>query len=407
MSKDEKQQPTMDDLLKHVADVKEIAIEDKVSGKIIFIAKNEVILDIENVGLGIVRGKELYNEEYLSRLKIGEEVEAIVLDLDNENGMIELSFRAIGRDKIWADIKEVFEEGKTVEAKIRDANRGGFMVQVHGVYGFLPASLLAPAHAIKQGLDGNNLLNQMKKYVGQVFNVKIININEEEDTLIASEKAVSDEIAAAKLSKYKVGDIVEGNIVGVVDFGVFIRFDEDLEGMVHISEIAWKKVEDPKKEYKVGEKIKAKIIEIDDNNRINLSIKQTLPNPWNEFSKNVKEGDKFAGKVTKIVSYGAIVTSDEDIQGLCHISQIAKEKLESPAQIHDHLQVGETKEFTILTCDKDEKLFLTLLPLKEAKKREDEALKEAINEDLEKQEKAATEAEEKTEEKPAEAKKDK
>ncbi len=172
-------QPTMEDLLKHVADQKDIQIGEKIKGKIIYIAKNEVTVDIQNVGLGIVRGRELYNEEYLSSLEIGQEVEAIVIELDNEKGIMELSFRAIGRDKIWSDIKKAFEDKQTVEAKIRDVNRGGFLVRVRGIYGFLPASLLAPTHAIKQGkIDSKSLVNQMKKYVGQTFNVKILTLNE-------------------------------------------------------------------------------------------------------------------------------------------------------------------------------------------------------------------------------------
>lgn len=355
--------------MNRVSGFNELEIGQTISGKIIFLAKNEAILDLENLGLGIVRGRELYNEEYLSHLKIDETVEAIVLDLDNERGMVELSFRAIGKDKIWSEIKEMHEQQKTVEGKIRDANRGGFLVRVHGVDGFLPASLLSPAHAIKQvgNTEDSSLISQMKKYVGQTFSLKIISINLDNETVILSEKAISDKIAQTKLDKYKIGDIVDGVVVGVVDFGVFVRFDEHLEGLVHVSELAWKKVEDPSKEYKMGDKIKAKIIEIENGNRFNLSIKQTLPNPWIEFAKNTKSGDKFVGKVAKIVTYGAIVVNDQDIQGLCHISQMSEAALESPAAIHDIFTVGEIREFTVLEVSEDEKLYLTLLDLDTAK----------------------------------------
>ncbi len=372
MSEVKEVQPTMADLLKRVANTTELNIGDQISGKVIFVAKNEVLLDIENVGLGIVRGRELYNEEYLSRLKVGETIEAIILDLDNELGMAEMSFRAIGRDKIWSEIKEAYDAGVPIEAKIRDANRGGFLVKVHGIDGFLPASLLAPTHAIKQvGVEDKSLLNQMKKYIGQIFNVKIISINPEADTLIVSEKSVSDEIAQVKLRKYKVGDIVEATIVGAVDFGLFVRFDSDLEGLIHISEIAWKKVEDPRQGNKVGDKVQAKIVEIDKDNRINLSIKQLLPNPWIEFSKTTKPGSKFVGKVSKIVSYGAIVVNDDDIQGLCHITQISETPLESPAKIHEVLKLGEVREFTVLGIDAEEKLYLTLLDFEKAREIQD------------------------------------
>jgi small subunit ribosomal protein S1 len=366
--------PTMSDLMSKVGGEKTLNIGDIIKGKIIFIVKNQVLLEIENLGVGIVRGRELYNEEYLERLKLGEEVEAVIINLDNDLGVIELSFRAIGHDKIWKEINECFEEKNSVDCKIRDVNRGGFMVRVKGVDGFLPASLLSPTHAIKQvGIEDKSLLNQMKKYIGQNFKIKIININQDNETVIVSEKAVTDEIVQAKLSKYKVGDTVTGIVAGIVDFGLFVRFDEDLDGLVHISEIAWKKVDDPRKEYKTGDQVTVKIIEIDKENRINLSIKQTIINPWSEFAKKTKLGDTFIGKVTRIVSYGIIVVDENtDIQGLCHISQISTTPLESPAKIHEIVKLGDVREFKVLSLDAEEKLYLTLLDIEEAKKILDE-----------------------------------
>ncbi|MGL4758199.1 MAG: S1 RNA-binding domain-containing protein, partial [Patescibacteria group bacterium] len=186
--------------------------------------------------------------------------------------------------------------------------------------------------------------------------------------------------SSLKLSKYKIGDIVDTTVVGVVDFGIFLRFDEELEGLVHISEIGWKKIEDIKKEINVGSKMKARIIEIDKEGRINLSIKQTMVNPWIEFVKNAKQGDKFEAKVVKIVSYGAIVINAKDIQGFVHISQLSEKPLESPSKIHEILKVGETKEFVIVDT-RDDKLSLSILPLETAlkiqKNMEDKANQEA------------------------------
>lgn len=386
-------QPSMNDLLQHVANDDELKIGEALAGKVISVSKNEVLIDIENVGLGIVRGKEIYNEEYISRIKEGNTVEGIILDLDNENGMIELSFRAIGRDKIWNEIKAQYDSQATVDARIRDVNKGGYIVRIQGVDGFLPASLLSPTHAIKQvGIEDKSLVSQMKKYLGQIFKVKIISINPESDTVIVSEKLVSDEIAGEKLSKYKVGQVVDGVIVGTVDFGVFVRFDDQLEGLVHISELAWKKVEDPRKEYKINDKIQAKILEIDKDHRINLSIKQLLPNPWNQFAKKATPKEKFSGTVVKIVSYGAIVVNEDDIQGLIHISQITEKTIDSPAQIYDYLKVGETRDFTILSIEEDEKLYLTLLDFDLAMERKD-----LITKTREEETKTASEKEETSE----------
>lgn len=361
--------PTMGTLLTTISDPAQLNIGDKLTGRIITLAKNQALVSIPNVGLGMVRGKELYNEEYLAKLKVDEEVEAVIVDLDNEQGYVELSFRAIGRDRVWQEITAAFENKDTVQAKIRDANRGGFLIRIHGIDGFLPASLLSPTHAIKAtGVEDKSLANKMKKYVGQTFNVKLVNINPENDSLIASEKAVSDEIAQFKLQKYKVGDSVEGVIVGIVDFGLFVRFDEDLEGLVHISEMSWKKVENPYKEYRVGDKVSARIVDIDKDNRINLSIKQVTSNPWVEFSKTVKPGDEFTGVVSKIATYGAIVVNADDIQGLCHISQISSSQIESPAKIHEFIKPGNSYTFKILSVEPDEKLYLTLLDFDSAQK---------------------------------------
>lgn len=369
-------QPSMADLMRHVGTDSLVSAGETIKGKVIFIVKNQVLIDIPNKGVGIVRGKELYNEEFLSHLTVGEEVDALVIKADNELGVIELSFKAIGHERTWNNIREAIEQKLTVDAKIRDANRGGFIVKVKGVDGFLPASLLSNNHAIKQvGTDDKSLLNQIKKYVGQTFQVKILNINTDTENVIVSEKAVTDESVKAKLAKYKIGDVIEGIVAGAVDFGLFVRFDSDLDGLVHISELAWKKIEDPRTEYKIGSKVTAQIIDIDKDNRINLSIKQTIPNPWLNFSKKFKVGDKFTGKVSKIVSFGAIVVNEElDIQGLCHISQISDKYLENAGQINEIIEIGEIKEFTILSLDSEEKLYLTLLDYTEALKIQNELL---------------------------------
>ncbi|MBC7406391.1 MAG: S1 RNA-binding domain-containing protein [Candidatus Parcubacteria bacterium] len=359
--------PTMSNLLSAVSNAASestsIKVGDKIEGKVIFVVKNQVLIQIENIGIGVIRGKELYTDDYISKLQIGEIVEAMVLALDSELGALELSFKSIGHDKVIAEIKEAIDNKTTVDAKIREVNRGGFMVKVRGIEGFLPASLLSPTHAIKQiGTEDKSLLNQMKKYVGQIFKVKIISLNPDSESIIVSERAVNDELITEKLNKYKIGDVVEGVIAGAVDFGLFVRFDENLDGLVHISEIAWKKVDDPRNEYKKGDKVTVKIIDIDKENRINLSIKQTMTNPWTQFVKASKVGDAFKGKIGKIVSYGVIVVNeDTDIQGLCHISQISDPILDNPTKIHDLLKLGDIKEFKILSLDNSEKLYLTLL----------------------------------------------
>lgn len=364
----------MADLMKKLSDSDLIKPGDKIAGTIIHLSKGEVILDIENVGLGLVRGRELYNDNYVSQLKLGETVEAVVKSLENEQEMMELSFRAVGRDKIWGEVVAAYESKTTVDAKVRDTNRGGFMIQALGVYGFLPASLLAPAHSIKQG-DSASMSNQLKKFIGQTFKVKIISIDAENDTIIVSEKAAADEIASEKLAHYKVGQVVDAEVTGVVDFGAFVRFAEDLEGLVHVSEISWKKIEKPEDVLKVGQKLQAKITEIDEDNRISLSIKQTQENPWIAFSQTVREGDTFSGTIAKITTFGLVVVNNQDISGVCNISQLMQDEVVTPATIHEHFKVGDKHEFTVLAVDRD-RLYVTLLSdLKKAKKRLEEQKK--------------------------------
>lgn len=353
-------QPTMADLIKKVADPVSVVVGEKLSGKIIHLSKNEVILDIENVGLGLVRGRELYNDNYVSQLKLEEVVEAVVKNFENERGMLELSFRAVGRDRVWGEVIASYEGKSTIDAKIRDTNRGGFLIQALGVYGFLPASLLAPAHAIKQNSNDSKLGNQMKKFIGQSFKVKIVSIDADNDTVIVSEKAAADEAAGIKLSHYTIGQNVEAEVIGLVDFGAFVRFDEDLEGLIHISEISWKKIDKPDDVLHMGQKITAKIIEIDEDNRISLSLKQTQENPWSLFSQTAKVGDKFDASISKITTFGVVAVSSQDINGICHISQLLEDETLTPATIHEHFKVGDKKSFTILAIEKD-RLYLTLL----------------------------------------------
>lgn len=362
-------QPSMNDLLNYATATpgvfKDINVGEVVKGSVLSISKNEVLIDLPMLGLGVVRGMELYNDEYLSSIKPGAEIEALVINLENEKGMVELSFRAIGRDQIWNELQDIYEKKGSTEAKVVHANRGGLMVKVRGVIGFLPASLLSPSHSIKQTSlsESNTLLKQMQKYIGQSFSVKIDDLDRESDKLIVSEKAVSDEMVGQKLSKYKVGDVIEGRVSGIVDFGLFIRFDTELEGLIHISELAWKKVEDPRESFSLGQLVKAKIISIDGDGRVNLSIKQTQDNPWVNFSETTKVGTVIKARVSKITTYGAICVTENQIQGLCYIGQMSETPIDNPSKIHDILKVGQEYDFTVIEIHpSDYRLSLSLLP---------------------------------------------
>lgn len=341
-------------------------VGEVITGKIIATGRNEVRIGIPGLNAGVIRGRELYKEsaEY-SNLQAGDEVEATVIDLENENGEIEMSFRYAGHQKAWQKLKDLSTEGTVVKAKIIDANKGGLMVRVDHIIGFLPVSQLIPEHYPRvQGGDKNKILERLKSYIGQNFDVKIIDVDEQEEKLICSEKAAWEERQQGIISQYNVGDVIEGKVTAVTDFGVFVEFGENLEGLVHISEIAWQRIDDPRDLVKVGETIKAEIIKIE-NSKIFLSMKSLLKDPWHGIDEKYKIGDIVKGKVLKINPFGLFVELDDDIHGLAHISELSEKQVNDP---HELASIGQELDFMILTIEpKNHRLGLSLKALKSKK----------------------------------------
>lgn len=320
-----------------------------VKGAVLDISKNGIVVDINGRLTGLVRGKELDDESgQYSRLALGDKVEATVSDIENEQGMLELSFRQAGHRKAWDYLSELLASGEVVDAKIMDANKGGLMVKVGNVEGFLPVSQLTVEHYPRvEGGDKNRILDRLKTYMNQLFRVKVITVREKEEKLIVSEKGAWEKEQNAMLSKYKVGDAVKGRITGVVDFGIFVEFGDGLEGLIHISELAWQRIDNPSDLVKVGDEIEAKIISIDDG-RVSLSRKKLVDDPWKKASAKYKVGDEVEGKVIKINPYGAFVELDEDIHGLAHVSELGKD---GPVELGKIFKVGEERKFKILSLE--------------------------------------------------------
>jgi small subunit ribosomal protein S1 len=379
-------------------------IGDLVKGKIISAHKNEVHVDLEGVATGLVRGRECYGEsEEYRNLKTGDEVEATVLELENENGEIELSFRYAGRQKAWKEIREMENNGKIIPVVITDANKGGLMVKIGSTMGFLPVSQLSPEHYPRvPGGDKNRILEILKSYIGQKFETKIIDTNEDEDKLIVSEKAAWEETQKDVINKYKVGQQVSGTVTAVTDFGIFVEFDK-LEGLIHISEIAWKRIDNPSDFVKVGETVKAEIIGIE-NSKIFLSMKKLEKDPWDGIEKKYAIGQKVKGKILKANPFGLFVELDQDIHGLAHVSQLSDKPVTNIEEIG---KAGEEKEFYIVSMDpKNHRLGLGLkkpAPKKEKSEEKKEDKKEA-KEVKSTSAETPTDKEKKTEEKAEEVK---
>ncbi|MBU1032955.1 MAG: S1 RNA-binding domain-containing protein [Patescibacteria group bacterium] len=335
-------------------------IGDSVKGTVISVGRNEVRIDIGGIAVGLVRGPELDPNINLSA---GDKVEAAVIDLDNEFGEIELSLKGAGRKQSWDNLKDVFGEGTVVPVKILDANKGGLIVRLEGVNGFLPVSQLSPENYPRVvGGEKNKILEKLKELVGQTIDVKIIDSNPEEEKLIVSEKAVWETKQEGVISKYKVGDTVEGEITAVTDFGAFVRFDENLEGLVHISEIAWQRIDHPQDLLKPGDRVKAEIINVE-GSKIFLSMKKLIPDPWKGVIEKYKVGQTVKGCVLKINPFGLFVELDPEIHGLAHISELADKPVKD---VNEIARMGDELDFRIVSIDpKSHRLGLSLKKAKE------------------------------------------
>ncbi|MFH0840893.1 MAG: S1 RNA-binding domain-containing protein [bacterium] len=354
---------------------------DVVHGKVISASKAEVKLDIDGVMTGVVRGRELYFEadEY-ANLKPGDEIEATVMEVENENGELELSFRQAGQKKTWATLLDAFENKKPIFVKINDANRGGLLVSYMQVPAFLPVSQLSPENYPRvSGGDKAKILEKLKSLVGTDLKVEIINLDPKEEKLVVSEKNAWQEKQKDVISKYKVGDLIEGLVTAVTNFGVFVSFGENLEGLVHISELAWQRIDDPSNLYNAGDKIKAEIINID-GAKIFLSAKKLQDDPWKDIEKKYKIGQICQGVILKVNPFGLFVELDEDIHGLAHISQI---ELASGQKIDNKYSAGEKKDFIVVSIEpKEHRLGLSVVEEgKSTSKKTTKAKKEESDEE--------------------------
>ncbi|MFB6226563.1 MAG: 30S ribosomal protein S1 [Candidatus Paceibacteria bacterium] len=327
---------------------------DRVTGEVISVEHNAVRVDINGVMTGVVRGPNLFREsrEY-GDVEVGDKVEAIVIEQENEEGEMELSFRAAGQDRVWDRVRKLEDEGMTVEAKVMNANKGGLMMKVGALAGFLPVSQLAPENYPRvPGGNKKRILEKLKEFIGETMEIKVIDVDEEEDKLIVSEKAVWEDEQKAVLESYDVGDTVEGEVSALTSFGAFVKFGEGLEGLVHISEIVWKRIDHPKDVLSVGDQVEAKIIDIEDS-KIYLSMKQLKDDPWSNVNEKYQEGQEVTGEIHKIEPFGLMVKLDDEIHGLAHISKLSEDSL-SVKEMKSIYNVGDSEEFEILNIEPDE-----------------------------------------------------
>lgn len=352
----------MDQLLAE-ADIKAPMHGDIIEGSVISVEKHEIWLDLGPAGTGVVLGRE--TESASRTLKPGDPISASVIDPETPEGYVVLSLRKVAKEKGWEALEQRHTSGEAFGVVPFDANRGGLLVEVDGIRGFLPVSQLSAENYPRvSGADKDEILHRLNQLVGQTLMVRVLDLDRKQNKLIVSEKAARRELTEDKISHIEVGAEVEGTVTGVVDFGVFVNVD-GVEGMVHISEIAWDRIESPAKYVKVGDTVKAKVIAIDQD-KLSLSMKQLTPDPWIKESEQFKVGDKVEGTVNRITPFGAFVQVTPVIEALVHISELSEGHVSDPSEL---VKVGEKKEFRVISIDPAQhKLSLSLKAPRPAKK---------------------------------------
>jgi small subunit ribosomal protein S1 len=331
-----------------------------VKGTVLSASKAEVRLDVGGIAIGVIRGPELCEsvEEYV-KLKPGDEIEATVIALENENGEMELSFRYAGEEKAWVELEEAYKNKICIKVKVTGANKGGLIANYRHIVGFLPVSQLAPDNYPRvTGGDKMKILEKLKKFTDVEFEVKVSALERKDEKVIFSEKDAWAEARKDVISQYKPGTVVEGKINAITDFGVFINFGDNLEGLIHISELAWQRIDRPSDLYKTGDKIQAEVLGME-GSKIFLSAKKLLKDPWAEMGEKYKIGQTINGEIIKVNPFGLFVKLDENIHGLAHSTQL---NLAPGQKIEETFKTGEKKDFTIVSLDaKEHRLGLAVI----------------------------------------------
>lgn len=314
---------TMADLLqKSKSSIRNLSVGQKIRGVVIQKLSKSLILDINGKAEGVITEKAFAEaREYISKLKVGEEVMATVLVPEMRDGSTLLSLRDAVSMASWKHVEDALKNGTEVAVLAKSSSAAGVSVDVSGISGFVPTSQLS-----------KELISDLQNLVGKYFKAKVIEVDRQKNKLVLSEREITNakDIAVAKkvLETIKEGDVFDAIVTTVANFGVFAKIDaekSEIEGLVHVSEISWGKVAHPADVLKVGDKIKVKVIGIKDG-KLALSIKNAQKDPWTEADKKFKTEDRITGKVTKVTDFGVFVELTPGIEGLVHMTKIAPGK---------------------------------------------------------------------------------
>ncbi|WKB73582.1 30S ribosomal protein S1 [Ligilactobacillus animalis] len=364
------------DLLEALNSVRPVKVGDVVKGEVLaFDDKKQVIVGIEGTGVeGVVPARELSvkADEIEDNIKVGDVLDLVVISKigsDKEGGSYLLSQRRLEARKVWDEIEKKFEAGETITVPVTQIVKGGLVVDA-GVRGFVPASMVS-----------DHFVEDFNQYKGQELELKIVEIEPSENRLILSHKEIVQQEREAKkqevMSQLAAGDVLDGKVARLTNFGAFIDLG-GVDGLVHVSEISYERVGKPSDVLKVGEDVKVKVLAVDpEKDRISLSIKQTLPQPWDNIEEKVAEGDVLDGKVKRLTSFGAFVEVFPGVEGLVHISQISHKHIATPNEVLTSSQDVKVKVLNVNGADR--RLALSIKALQEkpaANKKEVEVVEE-------------------------------
>ncbi|MBI2030438.1 S1 RNA-binding domain-containing protein [Candidatus Kaiserbacteria bacterium] len=337
---------------------KKPGIDEMVEGPVIAIGRARVFVDLHPFGTGIIYGREyLSARETLKNVNIGDIVAAKIVGTETAEGYMELSLREARQALMWSDAETALQKKTVFTLPVTDANKGGLIITWNGIAGFLPASQLSAAHypRVSDG-DKDKVFTELKKMVGTPVEVMIITANPKEQKLIFSEKGAGSTERAGLVEKYHVGDTLDGVVTGATEFGVFVKLEEGLEGLVHISEMDWALVENPKTRFRVGEAVKVKVIEVKED-KVSLSIKALMDDPWKAAGAKYKKDDRVEAVVIKYNKHGALASIEEGVAGLVHVSEFGTED-----ELRSKLELGKVYPFTITFFEPKERR-MTLKPI--------------------------------------------
>jgi ribosomal protein S1 len=382
----------MDMLIENSPEIFRSRPGELVEGTVVFKGKNKLLIDIRGVATGIISGRELRDSfNTFKDLNPGETVSALVLEDENDEGLVVMSLRMASQKKAWDKFHKLIEGEKTMKFTAQEANKGGLIANIDGIRAFLPVSQLAPVNYPRvNNADSSEIINRLQKFVGHTFTVKIVTMDEEAGKIVVSERDAMAEERAKALEGLTIGDVKDGVVSGIVKFGFFVTF-EGLEGLVHISEIAWGHVKNPAEYAELGDRVTVKVIGVD-GDKLSLSIKQLTKDPWEEVAERYPVGKKVSGTVVRFADYGAFLKLEKDINGLVHLSELAHHKVADPSEV---LTIGQKVEAQVINIDIDERrIGLSIKALKPIDKETLERIKKEQEEAKEKEEKEAKEKKE-------------